>query len=214
MMSMYEKEKQQLIDCARQMLRYSLIALSGGNVSLRMPNGCFLVTPSAMGYDNMTVDDIVMVDEKCRVVEGTRRPSSDSLALLYIFRHKPQVNAIIHTHQPYATAVGLVEDCLPACLTTIIDTAHDHVPVAPFTVSSDEGMGVLTIEHCGGANAVILRNHGVITFGEDLEEALETAVYLEESAKAYLAARAVGPVHLLTEEQIRDEDTDRGNYGQ
>ena len=75
-------------------------------------------------------------------------------------------------------------------------------------------MGVLTIEHCGGANAVILRNHGVITFGEDLEEALETAVYLEESAKAYLAARAVGPVHLLTEEQIRDEDTDRGNYGQ
>lgn len=211
---MYEKEKKELIQCGLEMLRYNLVSLTGGNVSVRLEDGTFLVTPSAMLYEQMEADDIVRVDGEKNILEGRRRPSSDMDALLYIFRHKPEINAVIHTHQPYATAVGLVDDCLPACLTTIIDTAHGHVPVTPFTVSSDEGMGIQTIQYCGNSNAVILGNHGVIAMGESLFEALETAVYLEEGAKTYLAAKAAGSIRHLTEEQIAQEDEDRGNYGQ
>ena len=88
------------------------------------------------------------------------------------------------------------------------------MPVAPFTISSDEGMGKLTVDYCGDALAVILRNHGVIAFGADLEEALHSAVYLEEAARTYLAARALGPVHLLTPEEIAAESAPRDNYRQ
>lgn len=210
----YEAERRAMIQAAMTMLQYQLISLSGGNVALRTPCGNFLVTPSAMAYETMEPSDIVLVDREGRTLEGTRRPSSDMRALLYIFRHKPEVNAVIHTHQPYATAVGLVADELPGCLVTVLDACRTAVPVAPFTISSDEGMGRLVVDHCRDALAVILRNHGVIAFGGGLEEALHSAVYLEEAAKTYLAARAVGPVHLLTPEEIAAESAPRGNYRQ
>lgn len=211
---MFEKEKLAVLNTARKMEHYQLVCLSGGNVSLRTEDGNFLITPSAMKYDEMEPEDVVLVDEEGKVLEGIRRPSSDTAALLYIFKHMPNVNAIIHTHQPYATAVGLVTDVLPACLTTIIDEHNGPVNVAPFTISSDEGMGIMTVEYAKGSLAVILKHHGVVALGKNLDEALGSAVYLEESCKAYLAARAVGPIALLTEEQIKSEGTYRGNYGQ
>ena len=198
----YEAERNSMIQAALTMLQYRLIALAGGNVALRMPCGNFLVTPSAMAYETMKPEDIVLVDRDGNTVEGARRPSSDMKALLYIFNHKPEVGAVIHTHQPYATAVGLVEDELPGCLVTILDACRTAVPVAPFTIS------------CKDALAVILRNHGVIAFGGDLDEALHSAIYLEESAKTYLAARSLGPIHLLTPEEIEAESAPRDNYRQ
>lgn len=211
---MYESDKQNILACALKMEQYQLIRLSGGNVSMRMPDGNFLVTPSALLYDRMTPDDVVLVNEQGKLVEGTRRPSSDTQALLYIFKHMPNVNAIIHTHQPYATAVGLVTDVLPACLVTIIDANNGPVNVAPFTISSDEGMGVLAVKYAGSSLAVILKNHGVIAFGKNLDEALASAVYLEESCKAYIMARSIGTISLLTNDQIAQEGAYRGNYGQ
>lgn len=75
-------------------------------------------------------------------------------------------------------------------------------------------MGVLSVEYARGALCVILKHHGVIAFGKDLDQALEAAVYLEDAAKVYLLARAIGPVPLLDEKQIADQAEDRGNYGQ
>ena len=132
-----------------------------------------------------------------------------------IFRNKPEVNVVIHTHQPYATALGLVCDELPADFTTVIDELHAAVHVAPFTRSSDEGMGILTVEHIGEALAVILKHHGVIAVGKSIDQALTAAVYLEESCQAYLAALATGlPITHLTPEQIADDAEERGYYGQ
>lgn len=211
---MYEKEKKEILRCAKLMDRYQLVALSGGNVSMRMPDGNFLITPSAMLYDDMVPDDIVLVDSCGNIVEGNRRPSSDMKAILYIFKHMPEVNAVIHTHQPHATAVGLIGDELPACLVTIIDANRGSVAVAPFTRSSDEGMGKLTVEYAGNSLAVILKHHGVMAFGSSLMEALESAVYLEESSKAYLMAKSVGNVPMLSKEDIESESEERGYYGQ
>lgn len=217
----YEAERQAIIDCALEMRGYGLIKGSGGNVSMRMPGACpddsdaFLVTPTAMSYDTMLPSDVVLVDGCGTTLDGGRRPTSDMAAVLYIFRNMPQVNVVIHTHQPYATALGLVTDELPADFTTVIDELHAAVPVAPFTRSSDEGMGVLTVEHIGNALAVILKHHGVITVGRNIDQALTAAVYLEESCQAYLAALATGlPIAHLTPEQIAEESEERGYYGQ
>ena len=210
----YEKERREILSAALDMLQYSLISLSGGNIALRTDEGSFLITPSAMRYETMLPEDVVLLDAEGRVLEGCRRPSSDTKALLYLFRQRSEINALIHTHQPYATAVGLVEDELPGCLVTVLDACGPCVPVAPFTISSDEGMGVLAAEYAGESLAVILRSHGVITMGRNLSEALEAAIYLEEATRTYLAARALGPVRLLIKEQIKAERSPRGNYGQ
>lgn len=211
---MFEKEKKEMLECALQMKAYGLISLTGGNVSMRMGGGLFLVTPSGMLYEKMVPEDIVVIDSEANVVEGKRKPSSDSTALVYIYQHIPRVQAVIHTHQPYATAVGLTNDRLPACLVTIIDANHADVPVAPWTPSSDIGMGKLAVEYTKDATAVIMKHHGVIAMGENLEEALFSAVYLEEAAKTYVMARVMGPVPELSPEEIAKEAAGWSHYGQ
>lgn len=91
----YEKERCELIECARAMEHYGLVMLSGGNVSLRMKDGTFLVTPSAMAYDSMIPEDIVLVNGKGETIEGKRRPTSDLEAILYIFEKMPDVNVVL-----------------------------------------------------------------------------------------------------------------------
>lgn len=212
---LYEKERQELINCAREMERLGLVVLSGGNASRRMGRDTFLVTPSAMAYDAMRTEDIVLVDREGRTIEGIRRPTSDLQAILYLFEQMPEVNAVLHTHQPHAVAVSLVADELPVISTTMVDELHAAVSVAPFTISSDIGMGVSAVEHAGKALAVILKQHGIMSFGKSMEQALSAAVYLEEACRVYLLARAVKQdLPVLTQEQIEAEDMPRGYYGQ
>ena len=121
---MFEKEKQQMLDYALKMDRYGLIALSGGNLSWRMPSGEVIVTPSGMIYDEMVADDMLVVDLDGNIIEGTRKASVDTEALLYIYKNMPKVNAVIHTHQPYATGLGLVMDEIPCNLSTLANATE------------------------------------------------------------------------------------------
>lgn len=212
---MFEKEKQEILDTALEIKRNRLVSLSGGNVSMRVGEDRYLVTPSGMAYEIMTYEDVCLIDGKCRLVEGRRKPSSDSSALVYMYEHMPNVNAIIHTHQPWATAVGFVTDELPEFLVTVIDACHNPVKVAPFTPSSDIGMGILAVKYAGDSLAVILKHHGVLAYGKDLSEALFSAVYLEESAQTYVLARSMGvQIPPIDPELIRREKEGWLTYGQ
>ncbi|MBQ8918064.1 MAG: class II aldolase/adducin family protein [Oscillospiraceae bacterium] len=212
---MFEEQKKQILDAALEIKANRLISLSGGNVSMRVGENRYLVTPSGMRYETMTPDDICLIDENCNVVEGTRKPSSDSSALIYMFRHMPHINAIIHTHQPWATAAGFAVDELPEFQVTIIDACRNPVKVAPFTPSSAIGMGILATEYAGDSLAVILKHHGVVAFGADMEEALYSAVYLEESAKTFVLTKAMGvEIPPLDPELVRLEKQGWETYGQ
>ncbi len=211
--SMYEDERRHVIEAGVKLHDYRLISLSGGNVSLRVGDH-FLLTPSGMAYDGLVPEDVCVLDGDGNVVDGTRRPSVDSVALLHIFRERPDVNAIIHTHQVYATAIGLVQDELPAAVTTLINATMGPVTVAPFSSAASLDMGVKTVEHIGDCRAVILKNHGVVTVGTTLKEALYAAVYLEDAAKTYCVARMMGDPTLLTREQTREAVEVFKDYGQ
>ncbi len=210
---MYESERQQVIEAGILLDRYRLISLSGGNVSVRI-GGHVLVTPSGMAYDGLAPSDVVILDLEGTVVEGERRPSVDTVALLHVYRRMPGVNAIVHTHQPYATAVGLVMDELPAFCTTLVNATLGSVRVAPYSSAASLDMGVKTVEHIGDRRAVILRNHGVVTVGPTLKDALYAAVYLEDACRAYLAARALGQPRLLTEAEVAEAVEVFRHYGQ
>ena len=211
---MYEKQKRMVIDTALEIKRSGLISLSGGNVSMRMPEGDILITPSGLSYEGMKPRDIVVVDSGGRRVEGRLRESVDTVALLYIYEHMPEVNAIIHTHQPYATAAGLLGDVLPAAVTTLANVTLGPVNVAPYSSAASMDMGVQTVKYIGDRRAVILKHHGVITVGKDLKEALYAAVYMEDAAKTYLVAKAAGEPAIMTEEQTQDAVETHKTYGQ
>lgn len=200
---MFEKEKRDIIKAGMKLDRYGLIALAGGNVSLRMPTGEILITASGMIYEDMTEDDVVVMDIDGNIIEGERKPSSDTPGILYIFKHRPDVNAVIHTHQPYATAISLLQDEFRADLTTLGNACRGNVKCTPYSSPGSVEMGMDTVEYLGDALAVILSHHGVMTVGDSLKQALNAAVYLEECARGYLAARACGEIRHLNDEQIQ-----------
>lgn len=210
---MYESERQQIIDVGISLDRYRLISLSGGNVSMRI-GGHILVTPSGMSYETLVPADVVVMDPSGKVIEGARRPSVDTVALLHIFNNIPAVNAIIHTHQPYATAVGLVMDELPAFCTTLVNATLGAVTVAPYSNAASLDMGLRTVEYIGDKRAVILKHHGVVTVGPTVKDALHAAVYLEDACRCYCAARAMGTPAVLTPPQVAEAVENARHYGQ
>lgn len=199
---MFEQEKSDMIKAGMKMDRYGLIALSGGNVSMRMPSGEILITPSGMIYEDMEPEDVLVMDIDGNVIEGTRKASSDTDGLLYIYKHREDVNAVIHTHQPYATAIGLITDEFEVNLTTLANACGGNVKVTPFSSAGSVDMGIDTVDNLGNSLAVILANHGVMAVGKTLKQALCAAVYLEEAAKTYLAAKSVGEPKKMTIEQV------------
>jgi len=199
---MYEAEKKEIIKTALMLKEYRLIALSGGNVSIRTKSGHVVVTPSGMLYETMVPEDVVVIDMDGNTIEGTRKISVDTEAILYILKNMPEVNAVIHTHQVYASAVGLVEDVLPAAVTTLPNACLGSVTVAPYSSAASLEMGITSVKYLNKKRAVILKNHGVITVGSTLKEALYAAVYLEDAAKIYIMAKAIGKPSILSEEQV------------
>ncbi len=215
---MYEKQKQAIIEAALEIKAAELIHLTGGNVSMRLKNGNILVTPSGMPYETMTPDQILVLNPDGEVIEGTLRPSVDTVALIHIYKNMPNINAIIHTHQPYATAVGLITDELPAITTTLCNACRGSVKVAPYSSPASLDMGKETVDHIGDKLAIILKHHGVIAIGKDLAQALYSAIYLEDSAKGYLmacaAAGGVANIRLLSEAQAQHAVEIFADYGQ
>ena len=200
---MFETQKQEVLNAALKLDRYGLIALSGGNVSWRMDSGEVLVTPSGMIYDDMVPEDILVVDLDGNIIEGERKASVDTEALLYIYKNMPRVNAVIHTHQPYATGLGLVMDELPCNLSTMANATEGPVAVAEYGDPGSLSMGVEAVKAIGDRLAVVLKHHGVIAVGRDLRQALFSCVYLEEAAKTVSVALSTGmPMATMTHEQI------------
>lgn len=212
---MYQKEKKEVIKAGIKLDRYGLIALSGGNVSCKVDEDKILVTPSGMIYEDLASDDIILMDLSGKVIEGNRKASVDTKALLYIYNNMPEVKAIIHTHQPYATALGLVMDEFKCNLTTLANAAKGSVNVCPFSSAASEQMGIEAVENLKGKLAVILKHHGVIAVGNSLKQALYSCIYLEEAAQTYCIARSMSrDVAMMTDEQIEQAVKVFDYYGQ
>ncbi|AYW49705.1 class II aldolase/adducin family protein [Tetragenococcus halophilus] len=213
---MFEKEKQEVIDAGTKLDRYGLIALSGGNISLRLPDEEILMTPSGMVYEDLSVDDIIVTNLDGKVIEGKRRPSVDNVAIRHIFKERKDINAIIHTHQPYATAIGLVTDEIQCNLTTLANAVRGPVKVAPYSSAASIDMGIQTVENLGDQLAVVLKHHGVVGVGDSLKQALYSTIYLEEGAKTLVMAHAYGGNNMatLTDEQVQTAVGIFEDYGQ
>ena len=187
---MFSEMKKEIIEAGILLDRYELVSLTCGNLSVRMPTGEILVTPSGMMYEKMVEDDMIVMDIDDNVIEGTRKPSSDTPAILHIFRERPDINAVIHTHQPYATAVSLIPGLTEfrVCITALANAAGGNVPITPYSAAGSIDMGIDTVKYVGNGHAVILSQHGVMTVGKDLNQALYAAVCGAGRALGYVCA--------------------------
>jgi len=201
---MLEDLKEEVFNAALKLREYGLVTLSGGNVSGRDPETNYIVvTPSGVDYEKLSPKDMVIVDIDGNKIEGDLKPSVDLNDILFIIKHKPEVNAVIHTHSPYASCFAILNEEIPCSITTLANEVGGSVPIAEYAPVLSGETGPSVVKVIGDKRACLLANHGVITVGPSVRNALVAAVMLESAAKSHYLARSIGEPVLLVEPEIK-----------
>jgi L-ribulose-5-phosphate 4-epimerase len=200
---MLEHLKEEVYTLHLELPRNHLVVWTGGNVSARDPeSGLVVIKPSGVRYEALRPEDHVVVNLEGEVVEGTLKPSSDTASHLYIYRHRPDVNGVVHTHSPYATAFAALGRPIPVYLTAMADEFGGPIPCAGFALIGGEAIGKQVVEHIGASPAVLLKNHGVFTIGPTAEAAVKASVMVEDTARTVWLALQLGQPKEIPPEDV------------
>lgn len=198
-----ERLREELVHLHAELPRHQLVVWTGGNVSARDPEtGLIAIKPSGVRYEDLTAASMVVLDPDGAVVEGDFAPSSDTASHLYIYRHRPDVFGVVHTHSRFATAFAAVGRPIPVYLTAHADEFGGPIPCAPFAFVGDDSIGRLVVEGIGDSPAILLRNHGVFTVGPSAKAAVKAAVMVEDIAATVWAALQLGTPDELDPEAV------------
>lgn len=211
-----EELRAHVLQTARLLPKYNLVWMAGGTVCARDPQtGYVVVTPSGLDYERLTPDDMTVTDMDMNLVEGKFRPSVALNLWIGFMRARTELNAVVHTHSPYATAFSVAYQPIPVITETMADWFGQPIQVTRYLSVEDSEFPTLPVKVMGNGYAVLLGNHGPITVGKTLEHALERAVTLEEAARTCSIARTINVPVTLTEEQARSSfDYYHNRYGQ
>ena len=213
-----ERLKREVAALHAELPRNNLVVWTAGNVSARVPGADLLVIkPSGVSYDDITPEAMVVCDLDGNLVEGDRKPSSDTAAHAYVYRHLPEVGGVVHTHSDYATAWAARREPIPCVLTMIADEFGGDIPVGPFALIGDDsiGRGIVETLRNSRSRAVLMANHGPFTIGSDARDAVKAAVMVEDVARTVHLARQLGePVPMHQDDIDRLYDRYQNVYGQ
>ena len=205
---MLEKLKEELVQLHLELPKNNLVVWTGGNVSARdAETGMVVIKASGIRYEEMRPEHMVVVDLDGKIIEGNLKPSSDTDSHLYIYKHRPDVGGVVHTHSAYATAFAAVNKPIPVVLTAIADEFGGPIPCGGFALIGDDAIGKVVVESIGKSPAVLLKNHGVFTIGKDAKSAVKAAIMTEDNAKTVWLAMQIG-----VPDEIPAEDVEKLHY--
>lgn len=196
-MSEFNSYKQQVVDTCHTLLQRGYLKATEGNISARARGrDAFAITPSSYDYAKMKADDICILDYEAKPIEGTMKASIESGMHAGVYQTRPDVHAIIHTHQPYASALALIKMPIPALFDEQVRYLGRSVEIIPYAPSGTGFLKQAVESRINNSNnAFILQNHGVLVLGGTMEQAIHNMSLLEKCALTYLLA-------LVTEKKI------------
>ena len=198
-----ESIRQELVILNQALPENGLVTWTSGNVSIRDPEtGLVAIKASGVHFHDLTPKSIVVVDMDGNLIEGEFKASSDTASHLYIYRHRPDVNGVVHTHSNYATAFAALGRPIPVYLTAHGDEFGGPIPCGGFALIGGEEIGKIVVESIGSSRAVLLKNHGVFTIGPTGEAALKAAVMVEDIARTVWLALQLGQPDEIPAEMI------------
>lgn len=200
---MEEKSRNEIIHYGKKILEDDLTFGAGGNLSLRY-NDNMLITPSAVPYNDLMKHEIVYMDYEGNVIKGNLKPSSEYRLHALIYENKKNAKAIIHTHSRYISVLAAINQELVAANYLIASCGDSKVKVAPYETYGTLEFAQRAVEYLEDRKAVILSNHGLVTYGESLEEAYSIARDLEFCALVQVKAMAIGKLNIIPDEKIKE----------
>lgn len=204
---MLEKLKQQVLEANLQLPKYEMVTFTWGNVSgIDRDKGLVVIKPSGVPYEDLKVEDLVVVNLDGEIIEGGMRPSSDTATHLVLYKAFPTIGGVVHTHSPWATSWAQAGRSIPALGTTHADYYYGEIPCTR-TLTQDEitsgyeletGNVIIETFETGGIDpiampGVLVANHAPFCWGKDPIQAVHNAVVLEEVAKMALHTYQLNP---------------------
>lgn len=199
-----------------ELVQNNLVAWTSGNVSGRdSASGLVVIKPSGLRYADLRPESLVVVDAQGQLIEGSYKPSSDTATHLYIYKHRPDVFGVVHTHSTFATAFAALGRPIPAYLTAICDEFGGPIPCGDYARVGDDSIGREVLRSIGRSPAIVMKNHGVFAIGPSPELAVKAAVMAEDSARTVYYALMMGqPEEIPADEIARAHRRYVEEYGQ
>ena len=193
------QRKHEVVETAQELLRRGLVEGTSGNLSARLPDGSVVLTPASLAYDNMSIDDLVVVDLDGNVLEGERPPTTEKALHLACLRRYPELGAVIHSHAMYCTMFAITHRPIPCVIEEFDIYVGGAVPVANYKLTGSDELGEEVARHVGDRAAVLMANHGLVSVGLDLADAMKVASLVERTAQIVWGAHSLGEIQTLPE---------------
>lgn len=198
----YRAEREEIIQVGREMAISGLVAGTWGNISRRIDTQYMAITPSAMDYNTIKSEDIVIMDLQGNIISGNRKPSNEYPIHGQIYTHKNHINAVVHTHSVYATAMAVARKPIPANIEDLAQIVGGSVSVSPYALPGSQELAHNIVTTLGDKFGVLMANHGALGVGRTLSEALMACQVIEKGAKITIASHVLGGWVELDEEDI------------
>jgi L-fuculose-phosphate aldolase len=199
-----EDAPEAVLAAAKDMLDKGLVEGTAGNISARMKDGNVCITPTSVDYDEMALDDLVVITPDGEPVEGHRSASSEKLLHLAAYRAYDDVGSVIHSHPVHATMFAISHQRIPAAIDEFIVYVGGDVRVSDYAMSGTADVGDNAVRALEGRSAALLANHGMVAVGPDPEKALHVTALVERTAQIVWGARALGEIREIPEEVNRN----------
>jgi L-fuculose-phosphate aldolase len=191
-------------DAGRRLHERGFVAAWDGNISHRLPDGSFLCTPTLCPKGRLKPDELCTVDAAGRQVCGPRPRTSEILLHLAIYRHRPDVQAVVHAHPPHATAFAITGEPIPDAVLPEVEFFLGTVPTVPYETPGTAKFADSVAPYLDRTNTLVLANHGTVSLAATLEQALGLTEILDAYCRILLLARPLGSYRRLTEAQVSE----------
>ena len=195
--------KEQILEACLKIYQRGLVAANDGNLSVRVGDNALWVTPTGVSKGSMTEDMLVKVDLDGNLLEGSRKPSSETKMHLRIYQENPDVRAVIHAHPPAATAFACAGLPLDRPIIQEAVVFLGTVPVAPFALPGSQAVADSVAPYCRDYRALLLEYHGAVAWGETMEQAHYRMECLEQLAQVTLHLKTLGCDRVIPEAQVK-----------
>jgi L-fuculose-phosphate aldolase len=197
-------EKRKLIEICRRVYEKGFVASTDGNISAVTPDNTFLITRSGISKGDVTEDDLLEIDCAGNILKGNGKLSTEFKIHLFAYSRRPEVNAVVHCHPVYATAFATVGEDLTKHIFPEVILTLGKIPLCRYETPSTDGLALSMEPYVDYAWAMLLQNHGAVTFGKNLDDAYYKMEKLEHTAQTIFIARVLGGEKELPFEKVKE----------